>query len=219
MLAGQLQILLDKAYPGKYVVTNLGACGSTMMKGADSPYWQRPQYAAFTHGAWDIVIIMLGTNDAKDAGSGGPHNWPHNCTGSRMLDCPYAADYRSLISVARGLGRAGGTPPEVLVAIPPPLMRDGAYGMNQTVINDVLPALVPAIANSQPEAVTTIDVFTAMGGISTWRSTFPAAGCTADHSKSAKCGFFCDSQSCDQCHPDDVGYHAMAQAVKEGLGL
>jgi hypothetical protein len=23
----------------------------------------------------DIIIIMLGTNDAKDAGSKGPHNW------------------------------------------------------------------------------------------------------------------------------------------------
>ena len=27
-------------------VTNLGACGSTMLKGGDSPFWQRPQYKA-----------------------------------------------------------------------------------------------------------------------------------------------------------------------------
>ena len=38
----QLQIMLDSKYGwGKYSVTNLGACGSTMMKGADSPYWKR----------------------------------------------------------------------------------------------------------------------------------------------------------------------------------
>ena len=61
-----------------------------MMKSADSPYWKRPQYAALTAGKWDVVVIMLGTNDAKDAGSGGPHNWPHNCTGANALDCPFA---------------------------------------------------------------------------------------------------------------------------------
>ena len=34
----QLQRLLD---PTMYAVTNLGACGSTMQKKGDSPYWQR----------------------------------------------------------------------------------------------------------------------------------------------------------------------------------
>ena len=37
----QLQMQLDKAHGwGEYIVTNLGACGSTMMKGADSPFWK-----------------------------------------------------------------------------------------------------------------------------------------------------------------------------------
>lgn len=51
----QLQALVD---PTKYQITNLGACGSTMQKGADSPYWNRPQYQALIKGTWDIVIIM-----------------------------------------------------------------------------------------------------------------------------------------------------------------
>merc|ERR1719480_402868 len=64
---GQLQIMLDTAHgAGKYSVTNLGACGSTMLKKSNSPYWQRPQYKALTSGTWDIIVIMLGTNDAKD---------------------------------------------------------------------------------------------------------------------------------------------------------
>ena len=42
----------------------------------------RPQYAALLAGKpWDIVTIMLGTNDAKDSGDGGPNNWHHNCGG------------------------------------------------------------------------------------------------------------------------------------------
>ena len=38
----QLQLLLDMAH-GKdaYSVTNLGACGSTMLKISNSPYWKR----------------------------------------------------------------------------------------------------------------------------------------------------------------------------------
>lgn len=41
----QLQAMLD---PTAYAVTNLGACGSTMQKNADSPYWKRPQFTTLT---------------------------------------------------------------------------------------------------------------------------------------------------------------------------
>ena len=57
---GQLQLSLDKKYrEGKYVVTNLGACGSTMLKSGDSPYWERPQYKSLVNNTWDIIIIQL----------------------------------------------------------------------------------------------------------------------------------------------------------------
>ena len=50
----QLQLMLDAAHgPGAYSVTNLGACGSTMLKGGDSPYWERPQFDAFVNATWD----------------------------------------------------------------------------------------------------------------------------------------------------------------------
>ena len=41
----QLQAMLD---PSAVAVTNLGACGSTMQKNADSPYWKRPQFTTLT---------------------------------------------------------------------------------------------------------------------------------------------------------------------------
>ena len=57
---GQLQLLLDKKYgEGKYAVTNLGACGSTMLKSGDSPYWERPQYKSLVNNTWDIIIIQV----------------------------------------------------------------------------------------------------------------------------------------------------------------
>ena len=47
-----------------------------------------------------------------------------------------------------------------------------------------------------------IDLFTTLGG-----------------SKLDRYEWFCDGQSCDQCHPDDNGYAHMAKVVYEGMGL
>merc|ERR1719272_1710234 len=78
---GELQTMLDAKY-GKdsYNVHNFGAGGATVQKGADSPYWKRTQFTQFVNGTYDVIIIMLGTNDAKDPGNGGAPNWPDNCT-------------------------------------------------------------------------------------------------------------------------------------------
>lgn len=227
----RLQMLLDAKYGwGAYSVTNLGACGSTMQRGADSPYWLRPQYTTLLNGTWDVVTVMLGTNDAKDTGSGGPPNWPHQCTdpvtgAPRLNGCTYADDFQAFIDVVRGLGRAQRVPPLIVAVIPPPLLRQGAYGMNETVINDLLPALVPLIAtranstNISDGGVSmgsTIDIYTAMGGVKDWREKQPAKGCTVNSSY-PPCAYWCDAQSCDQCHPNDVGYAHLAGALHDAL--
>ena len=204
---GQLQIMLGDDYN----VTNLGACGSTLLKSGDSPYWDRPQYDTLTNNTWDIIIIMLGTNDAKDNSSGGPPNWPRNCT-QRSLRCPFAEDYHSMIKVVRKLGN-----PKIYTMIPPPLMKQGIYGMNQTVINDILPVLIPKINEKNGLPHLSIDIFDALGGAD--KSSFPKGGCTLNDSKIADCSSFCDKQSCDQCHPNNNGYKRLAAAVKKGLGL
>ena len=224
----RLQIALDGRYGwGTYSITNLGACGSTMLRRGDSPYWQRPQYAALLNASWDAVIVMLGTNDAKDGGSGGPPNWPHDCfdgaTGAPLLSCSFAQDYMAMIDVVRGLGRRRGgaaaakSPVAVFVALPPPLMQARAYGMNQTVINDVLGPLARAIAAAK-NATGVIDAFGGMGGVPDWRARFPAGGCTLDTAKTWKpCAWWCDAQSCDQCHPNDDGYAQLGATIATGL--
>jgi hypothetical protein len=69
----QLQILLDAKYPKTYCVTNLGEGGATMQEApfGDSPYWKRGSFGTLTGFAWDMVVIMLGTNDAKVMRRGG----------------------------------------------------------------------------------------------------------------------------------------------------
>jgi len=218
---GQLQIMLDDKYPGKYAVTNLGACGSTMLKKGNSPYWRRPQYKALTGAKWDILIIMLGTNDAKDPGDRGPNNWQHDCGGEEKTSlegCSFAEDYASMITLARGLGTTA-TGPVIYSAIPPPLMQLDSIGANQTVINSVYPKLVPLINEKNELPHDPIDVFSAMGGKPNWASYFPKS-CTLETAKTYKpCAWWCDAQSCDQCHPNDNGYTHMAAVMMQGIGL
>ena len=113
-------------------------------------------------------------------------------------------------------------PPKIYVLKPPPLMQLNSYGMNQTVINGVYPKLLPLIAAANQPAVTgVIDVYTPMGGEDQW-ATDPAwpASCGQNSSLAwPACGWFCDKQSCDQCHPNDMGYAHMANVLKSGLGL
>merc|ERR1712190_355034 len=217
----QLQILLDEKHGnGTYSVTNLGACGSTMLKKGDSPFWQRPQYRALTAGKWDIVTIMLGTNDAKDPGDHGPNNWLHDCGGpnhTTLEGCSFAEDYKSMIDLVRTLGT---TPagPKIYAQIPPPLMAKYSIGANQTVINSVYPKLVPLIQKAN-NVLGPIDVYTGMGGVTDWETKFPAS-CTLDTAKTfAPCAWWCDKQSFDQCHPNNDGYTQMASIVAKGLGL
>ena len=221
----QLQILLDMVHgTDAYSVTNLGACGSTMLKHGDSPFWKRPQYKALTEGKWDVVTIMLGTNDAKDPGSKGPNNWQHDCGGvnaTTTANCSFATDYKAMIDLVRTLGTSAGTPPKVYGLIPPPLMQRDVYGMNQTVINGVYPNLVPLIAKENG-LDGLIDLYTPMGGELQWAvdPTFPKV-CAKDTASAEwpACGWYCDAQSCDQCHPNDTGYAHMANVLKVGLGL
>lgn len=217
----QLQILLDDRYgQGVYSVTNLGVSGATMRKEADSPFWNRPQYRALVAAKWDIVTIMLGTNDAKDSGDHGPSNWLHDCGDVKhqsVTNCSFARDYTEMIDLVKTLGTTPGGP-KIYLMIPPPLMKESAIGANQTVINSVFPKLLPLIANANRKKVAgTIDVFTGMGGVSNWESAFPPE-CDRNSSWTA-CEYWCDAQACDQCHPNDVGYRHLASVVEAGLQL
>lgn len=181
---------LQKLLGSKYVVTNFGACGSTMQKNADSPYWKRPQYPALLKSNADIVVIMLGTNDAKSKETHGASNWENDGkTGAAQFE----ADYKSMIDIIKNFT----SKPTIYTMIPPPLNKPNVYGMNQTVINEVFPRLIQKINSENNLPHPPIDVFNAMGGASM-----------------AHADWFCDG-----CHPVNVGYQHLAAAVQKGLGL
>ena len=166
----QLQVLLGDGYK----VTNLGACGSDMIRNvsnrtassAFSPFWQRPQYQALVAAKWDILIITLGTNDANVHDE--PPCWE--------LDCPFAQSFREMIELARTLGTTAAGP-RIYLGVPPPLAAAFYFGMNETVINTVFPQLLPRInvANGLPYPV--IDFYAALGGTADWNASFRPKGC------------------------------------------
>jgi len=127
-----------------------------------------------------------------------------------------------MIELIQTLGPRQDVPPLIYLLIPPPLMEQAAYGMNQTVINSIYPRLLPQIAAAKPAVTGVIDFFVPMGGEFQWDTdpTWPLQ-CSLEgiSPKWPGCGYYCDAQSCDQCHPNDVGYAHMANVLKSGLNL
>jgi len=223
----QLQLLLDAAHgEGTYAVTNMGACGSMLLKNSSSPFWQRPQFKTLTANRWDIVTIMLGTNDAHNtcdspgARKGCTSNWKVDCGGpnnTSLEDCQFFKDFTAMVDLVKTLGT---TPagPKIYVMIPPPLMEtNGGFPTMQTTINTLFPKLIPMMQQATPGVHGPVDVYAGMGGTLEWKSEFPSS-CTLN-STWPDCPLWCDKQSCDQCHPDDVGYAKLGKIVYAGLGL
>ena len=160
-------------------VVNLGVSGATMMKSPDGDfsYWDQPQYQTALNSNADIIVIQLGTNDAK--------TYQYNQE-------TYLQAYNDMI---KELYDANGEP-RIYISIPPPLYEDNAYHMSQSVINKEFPVILRELAKSNKYITNYIDVFSALGGDTL-----------------ANYEYFCNSQSCDACHPNDVGNVVMGAAI------
>jgi len=134
--------VLGMSLGSEHTVQNFGVSGATLLKNGDKPYWNEASYGASGSFAPDVVIIMLGTNDAK------PQNW------SKASE--FSPNYLELIQHYRALGAL------VYVATPPPVYPPGAFDISPDVVaNEVVPA-VRAIAGDAGAPL--VDVFTALGG-------------------------------------------------------
>ena len=186
----QLQTMLGS----KYKVINFGAGGRTMLKKGDQPYWTTGPLRFALESKPDIVVLMLGTNDAK------VNNW-------RPLHAEFPVDYKTMIDTFKNLTNV----PKIYLMVPPPLYQDGAYGMNQTVINSLFPGDGVAGVNTLAKASgldAPIDLF------SLWEGHCPVLGGTPGHPAN-KTHVLCDwIAKGDACHPSNEGYGKLAAAVK-----
>jgi len=150
----QLQTMLGT----NYRVTNYGVSGTTMLKKGDNPYWNTQDYKNALSSNSSIIIIMLGTNDAKT------FNWgPHG------TDFP--GDYKDMINSFKTSSNT-----KIFVMTPPPLYPPDPYQMNATIINQIFPQLIPQIAKDNSLS-TPIDIFNALGGATLNQPGITCDGC------------------------------------------
>jgi lysophospholipase L1-like esterase len=138
---------LQQALGNAFNVTNFGHSGTTMMKHGDSPYWNTLEFQEFFKQSHvDIVVVMLGTNDAKD------HNWNPNGPLS------FEGDYQSFVDTVRHTFSNA----RILILVPPPAYSSHVADINPHTVNVLVPPVVRSVAFREKTEV--VDVFNFMGG-------------------------------------------------------
>ena len=141
---------------------------------------------------------MLGTNDAR------ADRWA-------QWGAKFPTDYADMLASFRAMA----SKPTIHVMVPPPLYVNNVYGMNQTVVNTLLPGTTTAgIRAIAYEAGLTapIDLF------SLFQKHCSVTGGTPHHDPNniTDCDWV-GSGGRDGCHPDNVGYGQIAAAVKAAI--
>lgn len=139
----------------RYSVFNAGRSSMTMLKQglcndlSPCSYWDTDVWSEAQMSDPDIVVIMLGTNDAKS------FNWEGI---QQNYGDYYALDYVELIQTVQNFK----TNPKIYIMVPPPLRDPYPFSMNATVINEIFPTLVRNIASVTNVEI--IDIFDALSG-------------------------------------------------------
>lgn len=114
--------ILQGLLGSEHEVGNFGVSGATLLESGDRPYRDESRFQDSNSFAPDIVIVMLGTNDAK------PINW----SGSEQ----FTGDYQSLVEHYRGQGAV------VYLATPPTVFGAGAFEISPAVVaGEVVPTV------------------------------------------------------------------------------
>jgi acyl-CoA thioesterase I len=180
-----------------YEVLEFGDNGKTALKSTgEHSYWNTTAFQNSLKSNPAIVVIQLGTNDAKK---------------NMWNETEFRNDYVDLIRTFQRLP----TKPALYICIPPPLYSGfPAYGVQPHVMHEVLPAIIPEIAaaantlgGSEFKPVKVIDVFSALGGATT---NFTEAYLVDRRTPMGK-------WPNDRCHLSDAGYKRMAETVAKAI--
>lgn len=125
-----------------YEVRNYGLGGRTLLKKGNSPYWNEAKYVEVKNWNPDIVIIKLGTNDAK------PANWKYK---SEFVD-----NYVEFINSFKSLA----SKPQIFVCYPLPAFSGNTLSIdNATIVDEMIP-MIKSIAEQTQSTI--IDLHTAL---------------------------------------------------------
>lgn len=140
-----------QSYPSKlqdllgseYEVHNFGVSARTLLKRGDRPYWNESAYSQALNLQPDIVIIMLGTNDAKLNTNWTPHK------------DEFKSDYQSMIRAFEGLA----SNPKVWICQIVPAYQTIWEISDATIKNEVNPKIKEV---SEEEGFGLLDMYSAM---------------------------------------------------------
>jgi acyl-CoA thioesterase-1 len=122
-----------------YEVGNFGDSGATVALSSNNPYMSTPAFQAADQFKPNIVIIMLGTNDAYMDFEG--------------TSATFVNDYVKLIMHFQG--RA--TKPQMWIVKPPPIFNNNASLNTANFLKNVIPSIDQVASNTN---VPVIDVYT-----------------------------------------------------------
>jgi acyl-CoA thioesterase-1 len=135
----QLQKLLGE----KYLVSNFGVGGATMLKKGNKPYWKEENFDDAKEVAPDIVVIKLGTNDSK------PENW-------KFKD-EFKANLTEMVDQFAALP----SHPTIWLCHPVPAFP-GNWGIRDQVIHEEIIPMIDAV--SKEKKLKVIDLYAALSG-------------------------------------------------------
>jgi len=154
---GQLQLKLGSDWD----VRNFGHSGRTLLRHGDFPYVNEVTYTNAKDFAPDVVLIKLGTNDAK------PQNW-------KFKD-EFIADYNAMIKEIQSLP----SKPIVILCLPVPAYATN-FRINDTVVNGEIQRMVREVAKQNHLQL--IDLYTPLSNHKEWfpDNIHPNPGGTAE---------------------------------------
>jgi lysophospholipase L1-like esterase len=129
-----------------YTVRNFGVGGTTVLLNSQTPYMNTSVFQSALEFQPNIVIIMLGTNDAQ------PSLEPFNAS--------FVGDYIKLVNVFQALTNK----PEIWVVLPPPLFSNQSGRISPEYFKLTV---IPSIKQAANETnLPTIDVYSTMANYS-----------------------------------------------------
>ncbi len=126
-----------------YTLGNFGVVAATLMLNTNKPYFYEPAFQSAMTFQPNIVIIMLGTNDAQ--------------TNNYLSIDRFNSDYEALINETLELANH----PKIFLVKPPPLFTNNLSLSNLNLVEGVIPRITQ-VANENN--LTTIDCFTPLSG-------------------------------------------------------
>lgn len=167
--------------------------------GRQSSYWSRPEFQTALNSSADFIVLMLGTNDAR------ADRWSN-------FSNFFSSDYADMLNAFAAMP----SKPVILIMVPPPLYKDGRYGMNQTVINSIFPS---STSYGIREIAKTARLSPPIDVYSLFQKHCPVVAGTPGYPPNAtdqQCDWI-GSGGSDGCHPSDEGYKQIASAVKDAI--